>query len=68
MRAAQPVGLDVDLALALDDRGAEPGKTPVMEVQIAAAEVAASDFLEHRLAETVQQRRHEEHRAAELPG
>ena len=43
-------------------------KPAVVEVQVAAAEIAAADVLEHRLAEPVQQRGHEQHRAAELPG
>ncbi len=68
VRSAQAVGLDADLALALVDGGAQPGEAAVVEVQVAAAEVAPADALEHRLAEPVQQRGNEQHGRAELPG
>ena len=54
--------------LALVDDGAEPGEAPVVEVQVPAAQVAPADALDDGLAEPVQQRRHEQHRAAEPAG
>ncbi len=69
VRAAQAVGSgDPDDRLALVDGRAEPGEPAVVEVKVPAAEVAAADALDDGLAEPVQQRGHEEHRAAEAAG
>src|SRR6185437_16694132 len=61
-------GGDADDRLALVDGRAEPGEAAVVEVEVPVAQVAAADALDHRFAEAVQQRGHEQHRAAEAPG
>ena len=58
----------MDDRVALIDHRAEPGEAPVVEVEVAAAQIAAADALDDGLAEPVQQGRHEQHRAAEPPG
>ena len=68
MRAAELVRLDVDLVLALVHDRPEPGEPPVVKVQVTAAQIASSDALQGGLAEPVQQRGHEQHRAAEPAG
>src|SRR5262249_57777546 len=67
VRAAHPACLDVDLVVGSVHGGAQPGEAAVVEVEVAAAEVAAADALDHGFPQPVQQRGHEQHRAAEPP-
>ena len=66
--AVELPGLDVDLVPGLVHRGAEPGEPPVVEVEVAAAQVAAADALDDRLAQPVQQGGNEDDRAPEAAG
>ena len=66
--AAELPGLDVDLVPGLVHGGAQPGEPPVVEVEVAAAQVAAADALDDRLSQPVQEGGHEDDRAAEAAG
>jgi hypothetical protein len=68
VRAPQAVGGgDPDDRLALVHRRAQPRESAIVEVKISVTEVAAADALDDGLAEPVQQRGHEQDRAAEPP-
>src|SRR5207249_12201757 len=68
MGAAELPGLDVDLVARLVHGGAQPGEPPVVEVEVAAAQVAAADALDDRLSQPVQQGGDEDDRAPETAG
>jgi hypothetical protein len=64
---AEVAGLDVDVVAlgVLGDLGTQAREAPVVEVQVAAAQVASADALDAGVAGAVHQRGDEEHGTAE---